>query len=101
MSNPTPLLGGSGPEPCFICDRTDCNHVLRSTTQLIEPEPEMERTYTVRERLIEGGVIVLNVGQVIPLEEAVRRHLPGAVEMAGARMVRPHEDRAVHASENR
>lgn len=97
----TPLLGPSGPAVCFLCNTTDCNHMTNHPRGLTEEPPEMERTYRVTSPVVESGVIVLNVGQIIPLEEAVRRHLPGAMEMAGARMVRPHEDRAVHASEDR
>lgn len=88
-------LGSSAPV-CPLCGSSNCNDVMASPNPLIEePSPVTQRMYTVIEAIWENGSQVYPRGSLMPLDEAVRRGLPGAAQAAvGGR-------KPTHSPENR
>ena len=68
---------------CAICDREDCEDVyLEGAIPVLDDSPPSERMYRVRTEISENGRLLYPPGHMIPLQEAILRGLPGAVEQA-------------------
>jgi hypothetical protein len=67
---------------CDLCGQDPCSDFLDDSVPVFDETPPTERVYRVRSEITEDGRLILQPGQIITLQEAVLRNLPGAHEMA-------------------
>lgn len=68
----------------MLCGQDPCSDYLEGTIPVLDETPPTERMYRVRAEISEGGRLLYHPGHLIPLQEAILRGLPGALEQATA-----------------
>lgn len=74
---------------CVICGQDLCDTYLEGAIPVLDETPASERMYRVRSEVSENGRLLYAPGHMIPLQEAILRGLPGAVEQATAHPASP------------
>lgn len=74
---------------CEICGQNDCEMYLEGAVPVLDDTPPSERMYRCRSEISENGHLLYATGHLIPLQEAILRGLPGALEQATAHPVSP------------
>lgn len=72
---------------CFLCGQDDCEMYLEGAVPVLDDSPPTERMYRCRSEISENGRLLYAPGHLIPLQEAILRGLPGALEQATAHPV--------------